>query len=208
MRQSAAKAAAKNLIIYSITNTVTGQRYIGATKQGLARRKGEHIYRFNLGERDHKLYQGMREHGIENFKFSVICNALKAEYLDDLEKLFIERYDTYRNGYNMTYGGDTVSDETREKLRAIHKGRKITWAHKMVEAKRRNGTLGHAMPKGAANKLAKTYIVRLPDGSERRVHGLNQFCKEHGLSTQSMLQILQGRQKSHRGYSLLARFND
>lgn len=39
-------------IIYKITNLINGKVYIGLTTQGLSRRKGEHVYRFNLGERE------------------------------------------------------------------------------------------------------------------------------------------------------------
>lgn len=49
--------------------------------------------------------------------------------LDELEEYYIKRFDTYRNGYNMTFGGYTTtgmkaSEETRRKLSQIRKGRK------------------------------------------------------------------------------------
>jgi group I intron endonuclease len=199
----------KNLVIYAIVNTVNGKRYVGQSRQGLARRKSEHVHRFNLGERDHKLYQAMRKHGLESFQFEVLCHARRPEYLDGLERHFIERFNCFQRGYNMTCGGDGVADETRAKLRAIFKGRKLPWAWKIVEARRRNGTFGGQYGrKGADSNLAKTYLVQMPDGSQQTVKGINQFCKEHGLSKTAMLHILSGRQRTHRGYSLLARFND
>ena len=199
----------KKLVIYAIVNCVNGKRYVGQSRQGLPRRKAEHMHRFNLGERDHKLYQAMRKHGLENFKFEVLCHARRPEHLDGLEQLFIARFNSFHRGYNMTCGGDGVSDETRAKLRAIFKGRKLPWAWKIVEARRRNGTLGgHEGLKGAAHSRAKAYLIGLPDGSQQRVKGLRQFCRDHGLSHNLMLAILTGKQHHHKGYSLLARFND
>ena len=198
----------KNLVIYAIINQVNGKRYVGQSRQGLARRKGEHIHRFNLGERDHKLYQSMRKHGIANFKFEILCHALRPDYLNELEKLFIERFNSFRRGYNMTCGGDSISDETRAKLSAALKGRKIPWAYKMVESRRRNGTLSRPNRKGAESKLAKSYLIKCPDGKQCRIKGLRGFCREHGLSHNLLIATLSGLQHHHKGYSLLSRFND
>lgn len=200
----------KNLIIYSITNTVNGKRYVGQSRQGLARRKGEHIHRFNLGDRDHKLYQAMRKHGVENFKFEILCHALKAEYLDDLEQLFIERFNCFHRGYNMTCGGDSASDETRAKLSAALKGREITWGDKISKAHRdgKYPTNFFKGMNGAKHPCSKSYLVRLPDGEEVVVKGLHAFCKERGLDTGTMHHTFTGKQRHHKGYSLLARFND
>lgn len=200
-----------NLVIYSITNAVNGKRYVGQTRQGLPRRKGEHIYRFNLGERDHKLYQAMRKHGIENFKFEVLAHCLKPEHLDAEEMAWIAKFNCFERGYNMTCGGDSVSDETRAKLSKAFKGRKITWYDKIIAS--RNANPNRKLPrdfvaKGGANVNSKSYLVRHPDGREERVSGLNQFCKEHGLTKKCLLDILIGKQKHHKGYVLLERFND
>jgi group I intron endonuclease len=200
----------KNLVIYAIINKVNGKMYIGQSRQGLARRKGEHVHRFNLGERDHKLYLAMRKYGLENFKFEILCNALSAAYLDELEALFVVRFDSFNNGYNMTCGGDSVSDETRAKLSAVLKGRKIPWAHKIVAARRRNGTDSYPNRKGDDSPMARSYIIRTPDGKEVAIKGLRQYCRDHGLDHSSMIATLKRRkkQRSHRGYSLVARFND
>jgi group I intron endonuclease len=201
----------KNLIIYAIINTINGKVYIGQTRQGMARRRGEHRHRFNLGERDHKLYQAMRKYGIENFRFEVLCHCLKPEYLDEVERQVIAQYDSFENGYNMTCGGDSASAETREKLSKALKGRKILWADKLWTTRRNNP---HAkspkdyVAKGADSPKAKSYLVRTPNGEEIRVKGMNQFCKERGLSFNLMLAVLYGKQTHHKGYSLLARFND
>lgn len=201
----------KDYLIYSITNEANGKVYIGQTRCGLDRRKSEHISRSNLGERDHALYQAMREFGVSVFRFDVICNALKPEYLDDLERQFIEEYDSFRNGYNMTLGGDSVSEEGLRKISAALKGRKITWYDKIVVSRKANPNRKKAkefVAKGSANVNARSYLIRFPDGSEQVVTGLNQFCAAHKLTKKCLFDILEGKQKHHKGFSLLARFND
>ena len=200
----------KNLIIYTITNKVNGKVYVGQSRQGIARRKAEHIHRFNLGERDHKLYQAMRKHGIENFVFEVVFYAQRPEELDGLEISFIEKFNSFHRGYNMTCGGDSVSDETRAKLSAVLKGRKITWAQKVVATRQRLGLYGpdRCKVRGSKSRLSKSYLIRHPDGSEHRVTGIRQFCRDNGLDHSTMFQVLAGKQYHHKGYTLIARFND
>jgi hypothetical protein len=47
----------------------------------------------------------MNKYGIENFELALIENA-EAELLDERERYWIEYYDTYKNGYNATLGGE------------------------------------------------------------------------------------------------------
>jgi len=197
-------------LLYCITNKVTGKVYIGQTTQSIARRKAEHTNRCKAGKRDHKLYLSMRKHGIENFVFEVIARVASQEVLDKLEIEFIHQYNSYNRGYNSTEGGDSVSQETRKKLSEIFKGRKVTWSHKILEARRRNGTLyGVQRPKyGADNQKSKTYLVRTPSGDDVKFTGLRQYCRENSLSHNLLLSTLKGIQSHHKGYVLLETFND
>lgn len=153
----------------------------------------------------------MREHGIHRFEFAVVCHATKPEDLDRLEIEYILKFNSVERGYNMTYGGNSPTDETRQKLRAAMLGRKITWYDKIVASRIANPNRKKAkdfVAKGAANVNSKSYRVRFPDGSERVISGLNQFCKEHGLTKKCLLDILDGKQNTHKGFTLPARFND
>jgi group I intron endonuclease len=161
-------------LVYLITNIVTGKFYVGQTRQNLPRRKGEHVYRSNLGERDHKLYRSMRKHGLENFTFEVLYECQPGDDLDTMERFFIASANSYNRGYNMTCGGDGVSAETRAKLSAKFKGRKVTWLDKVWASRRLNPNAKHSAAhvlSGAANSRAKEYLVRLPDGTEQKSRG-------------------------------------
>ena len=209
--QSAGKAVLKNLLIYRITNITNGKVYIGQTTQGLRQRKMEHICRFNLGKRDHKIYLAMRKYGIENFKFEALCNVFDREQLNDLEKFFIKKYNSFNKGYNMTVGGDAISEATIEKIRKAMLGRKITWYDKIIKSRKLNPNKKDPkefVPKGEDNVNSKTYVITFPDGSSKRITGLRAFCEIHGLKHYAMFHILSGRQKSHGGFSISATFND
>ena len=58
-----------------------------------------------------KLYTAFREDGIENFTFSIIEECAEEE-LNNREIYWIEYYNSYITGYNMTRGGQGFSRET------------------------------------------------------------------------------------------------
>ena len=194
--------------IYKITNQINGKVYVGLTTNGVKQRWSEHRSRFNLGERDHKLYQAMRKYGISNFHIDVIHEVNDASELPTLEIEYIKKFDSFNNGYNMTCGGDVVSNETKEKLRKIFTGRKITWYDKILASKIKNGTVtGGIIWKGEHPQVGE-YQVRFPDGKEERIRNLRSFCRDNNLSHNLMLATLKGLQHQHKGFILLARFND
>jgi group I intron endonuclease len=201
-----------NNIIYKITNTINGKVYVGLTTQGLASRMSEHKYRLLRNKRDHKLYRAFRKHGFENFKFEAVCTALNEKDLPDLEMGFIRRYDSFINGYNMNIGGSMVSEETRNKLSEIFKGRKITWYDKILKSRMANPNRKQPkdyVAKGANNVLAKSYLIQFPhNGYVYLVKGLREFCRVKGLTHSNLFATFNGGQNYHRGYRILARFND
>ncbi len=196
--------------IYKITNKVNGKCYIGLTTQSTKQRWSEHKSRFTLGERDHKLYRAMRKYGIKNFICETICTVFDRDDLPKLEIYFIEKFNSFKRGYNMNCGGDFVSEDTKEKIRQKMLGRKITWDNGWE--KRRNNpdalkNWEYAL-RGAAHQWSKRYLVKHPDGLVEIVHGLNEFCRIHNLFWSAMRRTLTGEQKAHKGYVLLARLND
>lgn len=90
--------------IYKITDTITSMVYIGQAKD-IKTRWREHM-KCGLGidtPVGNKLYTAMIEDGIENFTFELLETCLSSE-LDEKEKLYIELYDSYNFGYNLTKG--------------------------------------------------------------------------------------------------------
>ena len=114
-------------LIYKIENQVNGKVYIGQTQQSLRQRKAEHLARLRANERQHKLYRAMRKYGDENFIFTEFASVLDTNDLDALEIEVIADHNCYNRGYNSTPGGDSVSEETKEILSKIFKGRKVKY---------------------------------------------------------------------------------
>lgn len=195
-------------LLYKIQNLVNGKVYIGQTMQPLSHRKAEHLSRLRANKRQHKLYQAMRKYGEENFSFKQIASVIGD--MDQAEIDMIAQYNSYNRGYNSTAGGDSLSQETKDKLSEIFKGRKITWTDKIVESRRRNGNMpkkGHG-GLGKDHRASKSFLVRAPDGEEIKFKGLRQFCRDNNLSHNLLLTTLTGVQSHHKGYVLLKRFND
>jgi len=199
-----------NSLIYKIENQVNGKVYIGQTTQPLSHRKSEHFSRLKENKRQHKLYQAMRKYGKSNFLFSEIANVLNVEDLDRVEIDLIEQHNSFNRGYNATIGGNTLSQETKDKLSAMFKGRSMTWAHKGVETRRKNGTMPQKGQGGYGKDHAasKSYIAQTPEGKLVAFKGLRQYCRDNGLSHNLLIATLNGVQTHHKGFVLLSKFND
>ena len=111
--------------IYRITNTIDGKRYIGQTKcSDIETRWKQHkkVDRHCIGP---YLYNAYSKHGIENFKFEVVCICFD-EDCDKFEKEYIIKYNTITpNGYNIKLG-HTFSKHTvdsKERIRQALKER-------------------------------------------------------------------------------------
>ena len=111
-------------------NIVNGKAYIGKSKN-LEYRRNEHL-RLLRKNADPciKLNRAWQLYGEENFNYEVLCYCKESE-LNDMEVRFIEMYDSLKNGYNCTAGGDGISgykhsQETKEIIRKMSTGRKHT----------------------------------------------------------------------------------
>ena len=115
------------MIIYSITNTVNGKKYVGQHCGMSDSRWKQHLKDALVLENPKPLYRAMRKYGAENFKYEVIevlPNDSSEKFLDEREIYWIKEHKSHISqgqGYNLTFGGDgTVgaycSSKTREKL--------------------------------------------------------------------------------------------
>ena len=120
-------------IIYKYTSP-SGKVYIGQTTQEKRRRKT--FLNLNKSYGGVKIDNARRRYSPEAFTYEVLCRMKFAtakdaqEKLNELEEYYIKEFDTYRNGYNMTFGGYTttgmkLSEETRKKLSKIRTGKKL-----------------------------------------------------------------------------------
>ena len=95
--------------IYKITNKINGNSYIGQSIEIEQRLKTHFSRAYQNSEKNREynkpLYRAIRKYGEENFTFEVLEQCTK-EQLNEKERYWVSYYDTYRNGYNATEGGD------------------------------------------------------------------------------------------------------
>lgn len=92
--------------IYKITNQINGKIYIGQTNRTIQDRWNSHVADSKRPEKQTYLYKAFHKYGINNFQIEEIIEAPQ-DKLNELEIYYINYYDSYNNGYNMTLGGDT-----------------------------------------------------------------------------------------------------
>lgn len=101
--------------IYFIINQITKERYVGQTTN-FSRRKAEHLNK--LKDNTHlnpKLQSSVNKYGIENFIFEkIIFEDISKEELNQQEIHFINLFNSFNNGFNLTTGG--TGGNTRSKL--------------------------------------------------------------------------------------------
>ena len=104
--------------IYKIENKVNSKVYIGQSID-IENRWKCHISYLSRGIHNNKhLQSAWDKYGKENFVFSVI-EECDIENLNKREIYWINNFDSYKNGYNLTLGGDggkTIEPETVEKI--------------------------------------------------------------------------------------------
>lgn len=208
------KSATKSssFIVYKLTNTVNGKSYIGISNRAVNVRWFEHTGRAREGQRKSRLYDAIRKYGPEAFTREVIATSDSEDGVRELEKVFIQKFDTYENGYNSNLGGHGflhfpehikrkigdaqkgkyIPPETRAKMAAAKRGRKEFANH-----------FGAYVGKGADSPLSRRFRLLTPAGEEIVVTGLRKFCRDNGLHDAHL------KARGHsKGYKLLERLND
>ena len=94
--------------IYKITNILENKHYIGQSINIEVRWRQHHYNATHTVKREEnrKLYQAFHIFGIDNFNFEVLEECeLSFSQLNNQERYWIEYYNSYNDGYNMTKGG-------------------------------------------------------------------------------------------------------
>lgn len=100
--------------IYKITNKLNNKSYIGKTeKTDPTKRWLEHLRDCKREYKNKRpLYNAINKYGKENFSFEILEETNNA---NEREIYFIDFYNTYKNGYNATVGGDGKTYITNQK---------------------------------------------------------------------------------------------
>lgn len=87
--------------IYKITNKVNNKSYIGQTRYTVEFRWRQHQHKKD----NTYFHNAIHKYGIENFTVETL-EECEVEDLNNREIFNIAKYDTFKNGYNLTIGGD------------------------------------------------------------------------------------------------------
>lgn len=92
--------------IYKITNDINAKVYIGKTLGSIEKRWKEHLRACKKSKNEKRpLYAAMRKYDTEHFKIALIEECHK-DIVSDREIYWIAYFDSFKNGYNATAGGD------------------------------------------------------------------------------------------------------
>lgn len=157
-------------VIYKIENLINGKIYIGQTadKRGFDGRykpRGEgieRVYKYhkqfqNLKHRYNRhLLESIEKYGFGSFKvYKVFDITFSKEELDIKEIMYIRLFDSYKNGYNQSLGGESGS-----------KGSK--WTEKQKEVKRKQ-TIGKNNPFYGKTHSLETRM-KISNSSKNMIH--------------------------------------
>jgi hypothetical protein len=174
--------------VYLTTNKVNGKRYVG--QHELADIYTDEHY---LGS-GRLIIKAISKYGRDNFERKILRYCKNKHDLDMWEYVYIKMYKTqdHRLGYNIADGNvnstkcnlaklpharlknsafhknKRLSDETRQRISLALKGKKVSreTVNKIIESKRRNGTLKHTLE--ARLKMSKSQKRRYLEHPETK----------------------------------------
>lgn len=120
--------------IYSITNEITGEVYIGQSNDIHKRWKTHKSSAYNINTEPTLLVLSMRRYSMKAFKFEILerynesSNIEVKDWLNEKEIMYVKKYDSFINGLNLTNGGKTTFAES---LIGFISGRRITTTERL-----------------------------------------------------------------------------
>ena len=93
------------MLIYKLTNLSNGKLYIGQTIKTWKQRKLAYNSAIKSNN-NQRIIRALRKYGWEGFNVEIIDRASTIEELNTLEEHYITKYNTVKEGYNTTNGGD------------------------------------------------------------------------------------------------------
>jgi len=112
------------MIVYSITNSISGKQYVGQTVLTLEERENWYYLHYKYRGNANYIARAMYKHGFDNFDFRELKRCDTRTELDFWEMYYIRKLNTLApSGYNLKDGGrysynpdEVIRTTLREKL--------------------------------------------------------------------------------------------
>ena len=177
-------------IIYLIKNKVNGKCYVGQTQK----EKGfdyryycsgegiERVYNYHKSLREHNrsynehLLRSIEKYGFKAFEvIKYLDYAFSLEELNIKEKVYIQLYNSLKNGYNETLGGEGTegrphSEETRQKISEARKGKHHSEETRQKISEANKGD-NHPMYGKYHTEETKQKMSKIKKGENNPMHG-------------------------------------
>ena len=115
-------------LIYMHYNQISGKSYIGLTTRTMTKRWLQHCSDAYKTDKDNnyisqvKFHKAIRKYGIDTWLHVELYSGTSSNMsLQDLEIYYIEKHNTYYNGYNSTLGGDGSSGEVAREAKVSNR---------------------------------------------------------------------------------------
>lgn len=97
--------------------------------------------------------------------------------------------------------GRQVSIKTRQKLSFSKLGNKNPMYGKCgVDSPFYGRTIPKHVQDAKVKSVSKEYIVTFPNGSEKKIKNLSEFCRKYGLNKGNLCSVVYGRREHHKGF--------
>lgn len=179
-------------IVYMATNLVNGNRYIGASKHSLAKRRRQHEWSaVNRRKRESMyFYAAIRKYGPSMFRWTILVSVQTADDAYDQEARIIEAMNPE---YNMISGGKGFgagfwTDERRASQSIRFRGRPLS-----MDMRKRLSIIGYAN-----REQWKTYshlgpiavrraVICIDDG--KKYNSIAEAAKIYGVATSALNEL-------------------
>lgn len=195
--------------IYKLTSP-SGKSYVGYTTRELNSRIKEH-----KNYSDSAIHDAISKYGLENFDIEILYQGTQMINVKHGEKYFIKHFDTFKNGYNCTEGGDGPVKESSK--RNISKsmlgnkncvGKKNSLGHIHSAESRIKISMGNKgkklsnYTKERLSKIkSKPFKIVSPTGVVVQGARLATFCKDNNLDRRNICSVINGKRTHHKGWT-------
>lgn len=144
-------------IVYKYSNVVNGKTYIGITCH-----EEKRIIQHQMARDTCAFHSAVRKYGYDKFKYEVLDRDLTRFEAEQKEISYIKKYNSYKNGYNSTLGGEA--------------GFKYYFSHKEIEDMYKKYKSGKSLDcvgeeyditRGVVKRLFKSNNLKLRDSQSK-----------------------------------------